>query len=434
MKIAIIGGTRGLGYWIAAFLSKKNFNVFVTGRDKISGKKVSRKLGIKYTPSNQEAVSKADIIILAVPIDAVSDVMTEISPHLKKGSLLMDVTSVKEKSAQLMNKYTGDGVEVIPTHPLFGPRVRSLDGQVVVLTPVKKGKWLEKVSKYLENENARVIITTPQNHDKMMSVVQGLTHFVYISLAATIERLHIDVKDSRNFASPIYNLMVDMIARIVAQNPYLYYSIQKENQYVKEAREAFISVYNDLDKMVLNEDQEGFVHLMGSAAKNLDDLEAALGRSDKAISSLSEEIRTLKNSVGMEVGLRHIYSGKVHVGILEEISPDFITLNQNKKKTRLKLSNVEVLSKLELNKWKYQNYPRKTYYVSAVFPENCQPEVILEAINGLNEVVDASVVDIYNGSQIPHGKISINIKYEVIDSDASFKVENFLKGFGAIIR
>ena len=119
-----------------------------------------------------------------------------------------------------------------------------------------------------------------------MSIVQGLTHFAYIGIAATIERLDIDIKESRKFASPVYGLMVDMIARIIAQNPYLVYSIQTENRYIKETHETFISVYRELNDMILTKNQEEFVQLMGSAAKHLDDLEAALGRSDKAILSL----------------------------------------------------------------------------------------------------------------------------------------------------
>jgi len=434
LKIAVIGGTRGLGKWIARFLKNRNFNVVITGRDKITGNKVSKKLGVEYTSSNEEAVSSADIVILSVPINAIFYVVPQISPFLKKGSLLMDVTSVKEKPSKIMHRYAPEGVEIIPTHPLFGPRVRSLDGQVIVLTPDSKGEWFEKVYKFLENEKARLVITSPQNHDKMMSVVQGLTHFAYIGIAATIERLNIDVRESRKFASPVYGLMVDMIARIVAQNPYLYYSIQTENRYIKKTRETFISVYKELSNMILNRDQEGFVHLMGSAAKHLDDLEAALGRSDKAISALSEEIKILKNSAGNEVGLRHVYSGKTHIGILKEINPDFVTLIHNKKKISLKLSNVEVLSDFELYKWKVENYPRKSYHISAVFPENCNPEIIVDTVKSLNGVVDASLIGTYQGLQIPDEKISITLKCEVINKKVIFGVENLLKGFGASIR
>ena len=434
MKIAIIGGTRGLGEWIARFLKNRRFNVVITGRDELTGKKIAKQLGVEYTSDNTEAVSESDVVILSVPIGVVSKVVPEIAPFLKENSLLLDVTSVKEQPAEIMQKHVPEGVEVIPTHPLFGPRIRSLDGQVVVLTPFKKGEWYKRLYSFLEWENARIVVTTPKEHDKMMSIVQGLTHLAYIGIAATIERLQIDVKESRKFESPVYGLMVDMIARIVSQNPYLYYSIQTQNKYIKQTHETFFSVYKELYGMILEKDEEGFVHTMVSAAKHLDDLEAALGRSDKAISALTDEINVLKNSIGQEIGLRHIYSGKIHVGILEELSPDFLTLNKAGKKINLKVSNVEILGSSELYNWKIENYNRKTYDISAIFPKDCNPEVIVGTIKSLNDVVDASMIDLYQGNQIPAGKISITIKYEIISKEAGFKVESLLKGFGAIIR
>ena len=434
MQIAVIGGTRGLGKWIATFLKNRDFNVVITGRDKITGKRVSKKIGVDYTNDNINAASKADIVIVSVPIDAMTSTIKEIAGVMKKGSLLIDVTSVKEEPAKAMEEYVLQGVEVLPTHPMFGPRIRSLDGQVVVLTPQKRGEWYNKVYNFLEKENARVLVTTPNMHDQMMSIVQGLTHFAYISIAATIERLQVDIKESRKFASPIYNLMVDMIARIVAQNPYLFYSIQTHNRYTKNTHETFISTYKDLMGMVSNHNESEFVSVMGSAAKHLDDLEAALGRSDKAISALNEEIVLLKNSVGKEVGLRHIYSGNIHIGVLKNISPDFIVLNENNKDIRLKLSNVEVLDNKELLKSKIESFPKKTFDVSAIFPETCHPEIIADTINNLEDVINVSVVDTFQGNQIPSGKISITFKYKVINRRVRLNVENLLKGFGGEIR
>ncbi|MEN6293806.1 MAG: prephenate dehydrogenase [Methanobacterium sp.] len=434
MKIAVIGGTRGLGEWIARFLKSKGFDITVTGRDEIAGERVSKKLGVDYTSSNTSAASQADVVIVSVPIDVTLSAIKEVAPVMKKGSLIMDVTSVKEEPSRIMQEYVPHGVEVLPIHPMCGPRIRSLDGQVIVVTPTNKGTWYNKVYNVFEKENARIIVTTPEIHDQMMSVVQGLTHLAYISIAATIEKLDVDIKESRNFASPIYDLMVDMIARIVAQNPYLYYSIQTHNKYTKKTHETFISIYKELNEMISSGNEEGFVKVMGSAAKHMDDLEAALGRSDKAISALTEEVNILKGSIGKEVGLRHIYSGKVHIGILKGLSHDFLTLEINGKKTKLKLSNVEILSDKEIYDLKVENYPHKTYFVSAVFPENCSPDIIVNTIEGLKGVIDASVDDMYHGSQIPSGKISITIKYEVINPDARFDVENLLKGFGAVIR
>lgn len=437
MKITIIGGTRGLGNWIARFLKIKGFDVVITGRNKAEGETVSKKLDVEYLQDNVKAASQSDVTIVSVPIGVTTRIIKEVAPHLKEGSLLMDVTSVKEEPTEAMKEFTPRGVEYLPTHPMFGPRIRSLDGQVVVLTPeeeIKKSMWYSKVLKFLESENAHVLVTSPGNHDRMMSIVQGLTHFSYISIAATIEKLGIDIKESRKFASPVYSLMLDMIARIVAQNPYLCYSIQTNNRYIGQTHEAFLETFLELKDMVSARNEREFVGAMSSAAKHLDDLEAALGRSDKAISALNQEVQLLKDSVGKEVGLRHIYSEKTHVGILKELSPDFAVLVRDEKETRLKLSNVEVLSKAELVNWKLNNYPHRVYDVSAVFPESCNPSIIVETLMNLTNVVEASVVDVYTGKQVETGKKSVSIRYSVINPDARFQVENLLKGFGGVIR
>jgi prephenate dehydrogenase len=434
VKIAVIGGTRGLGRWIANFLAEKGFEVMITGRNTTEGELVSKKIGVGYTNNNAQAVKSSDVVIISVPIQATSKIIQELAPIMKPGSLLMDVTSVKEEPSKLMEKCAAKGVEVVPTHPMFGPRIRSLDGQVVVLTPSVDGSWYSKVYEFLENENARIIVTTPEIHDRMMSIVQGLTHFAYVSIAATIERLDIDIKESRKFASPIYNLMLDTIARITAQNPYLVYSIQTSNKYIKESHETFNETFNELKNMIEEGDEEGFVHVMSNAAKHIDDLESALGRSDKAISALSEEVNILKNLVEREVGLKHIYSGKVHVGILEELKPEFLVLKQNNTTTKLKLSNVEILTDKELMDWKINNYPQKSYDVSAIFPESADPEVIVATIRGLEGVVTAELMDTYRGSQIPEGSMSITVRYLVLDEKVVLEVENLLKGFGSQIR
>ena len=434
LKIAIIGGTKGLGYWIASFLSEKCLDIVVTGRNKIVGESVSRRLGVEFCDDNIRAASDADIVVVSLPIDVTPKVIREIGPKMKNGSLFMDVTSVKVEPSRIMEEVAAPGVEVLPCHPMFGPRVRTLDGQVVVLTPLEEGKWYPKILKFLESENTRVIITKPEIHDRMMSIVQGLTHFTYICIAVTIEKLNVDVKESRKFASPIYNLMLDMVARITAQNPYLVYSIQTKNSYIQETHETFLESFNDLRAMITNENELEFVHTMSRAAKHLDNLESALGRSDKAISVLTEEVGILKNLVGMEVGLKHIYSGKVHIGILKELTPEIVMLQNKNKLISLKLANVEVLSPDELLKWKWDNYPLKRYDISAVFPDTCDPEVISSTVKCLESVVDAEVIDVYQGDQIPSGKTSVTIRYDIIDENSVSAVEKLLKGFGAMIR
>ncbi|MDO9044259.1 MAG: prephenate dehydrogenase [Methanobacteriaceae archaeon] len=434
MKIAIIGGTRGLGKWIASFLKEKGFQVTITSRDELSGNAISKKLDVTYSSDSQKVAGESDIVIISVPIESTESVIKQVAPHMSKGSLLMDVTSVKEKPAILMHEYLAEGAYFLPSHPMFGPRVRSLEGQVIVLTPLQESEWFNTVFKFLEDHKARVLVTTPEKHDEMMSVVQVLTHFAYISISSTIKKLNLDIKESRKFASPIYNLMLDIISRIVAQNPYLVYSIQTQTDYAYQARKIFMETINELNDMLINNNQTEFVNAMSSAAKNMDDIEAALGRSDKVISALNQEISALKESINSEVFLRHIYSGKTHYGILKEISPDFVTLISGKKTLKLKIANIEVLSPSQVQDWKLNNFKQYEYHISVLFPSHCDPQIIASTISNLEGVVIASIMDIYQGEQIDDNQISITFSYKVLEARFVREVENLLKGFGAIIR
>jgi prephenate dehydrogenase len=64
---------------------------------------------------------------------------------------------------------------VIPTHPMFGPYISSIAGQVCVLTPeetVKNTAEYKFLKNFLKIKQAKVIESTPAYHDKMMAVVQ----------------------------------------------------------------------------------------------------------------------------------------------------------------------------------------------------------------------------------------------------------------------
>lgn len=71
-------------------------------------------------------------------------------------------------------------VLVIPTHPMFWPYISSIASKIIVLTPEEKVKIDYRyvyLKDFLENSWATVIESSPLEHDKMMAVVQWLTHF-----------------------------------------------------------------------------------------------------------------------------------------------------------------------------------------------------------------------------------------------------------------
>jgi len=200
------------------------------------------------------------------------------------GTLIMDVTSIKSGPVKAMKTYAPKGVEVLGTHPMFGPTMPSLQGQTVILTPVegKTGKWQSVMKSLFEADGAHVELLDAEEHDQIMAVVQALTHFAYIGIGAALSALEFDVERSRRFMSPVYEIMIDFVGRILDQNPELYASIQK-NPKAASVRQTFVAECMRLCEKADAGDLEGFKQIMCDAAKHYGQTHDALLRSDRVI-------------------------------------------------------------------------------------------------------------------------------------------------------
>ena len=433
MNVGIIGGSDGLGKTLIYYF-RDEFTVYISGRDHKKGRSVADELGVNYIESNAGLANISDILIISVPIQHTSDVIREVAPFMKDGSVMIDVTSIKEEPSRTMREVLPETIEYIPTHPVFGPRTTELDNQVIVITADKKGKWYDRVYKYLASKNMRIIETTPEKHDFMMSIVQVLTHFSFISTAYAFEKLKVDISETEDYESPIYNLMIDVIARIVAQNPYLTYNIQSMNSNGPNIRNTFADAVLELRDVINNADEDEFVKIAIKATKNMGDIKNALGRSDKAISALSHEYSLLHKSVGKEVGLKHIYSGRIHIGILESVDGKTAVLKSGNKTKNLRIANIDVLSEDELHEWKLNNVKHEIQSISCVFSKNVNVNVIENTVLNMSNIIDIHLIDAYNGPQIDENSISLTFEVEALSKSDIENVKKLFTGFGGNIR
>lgn len=97
--IAIIGGTGSQGFGLALRWLKAGEHVIIGSRfrEKAQAKadEARRILGrdiIVEGSSNDEAASKADIVVLTVPFEAQISILKRIRPYLSDGKILVDVT------------------------------------------------------------------------------------------------------------------------------------------------------------------------------------------------------------------------------------------------------------------------------------------------------------------------------------------------------
>jgi prephenate dehydrogenase len=203
----------------------------------------AHKLGVK-TCSLKEAASKP-IVIIAVPVHYFQNVIEEIKGFVKPGALIIDVSSVKVKPVSIMKKYLPKNVDILGTHPLFGPQSgrNGIKGLKIFLCPVRSKK-LGKIKEFLVSKlGLQVLIKTPEEHDKQMAYVQGLTHFI----GRAVNELDIKDFDQKTTA---YQHLLDIKEMLKYDSFDLFLTMEKENPYAKEARKKFIAKLNAIEKKI----------------------------------------------------------------------------------------------------------------------------------------------------------------------------------------
>lgn len=323
-KVVIIGGTWGFWEWLAKYI-KNNFaehcSLCITGRNKALWEKVASDLQVEFSLSNIEAVKDADIVIYSVPISVTKQVIEETIQYIKPWAIVSDVTSIKKFPSKAMS--VRDDITIIPTHPMFGPYISSIAWQVFVLTPhedVYKTAEYTFLKTFLQSQKARVIESTPQYHDRMMAVVQGLTHLNMFVVGETMKRLGFNIADSMDFISPIYKIMVSSVWRYLWQNPWLYADIQMYNDEVLEVHEKFLDTAKNFHNSVKSADTDKFCKDIIDAREFLgvENCQEWQAYTDKVIYLLWKQVDILKEHVWKKIWLREIYTGEMVEWVLEK--------------------------------------------------------------------------------------------------------------------
>lgn len=148
-----------------------------------------------------DTVKDADLVVLCVPVGAMSSIVQEISSVMKSGSTLTDVGSTKRAVIDSVMPYVPDGVVFVPAHPIAGTEqsgpeagfAELFDNRWCLLTPenVKKTDIvrLEKVKDLWLSMGANVEFMNPDHHDLVLAVTSHAPHLIAYTMVGVADDL-----------------------------------------------------------------------------------------------------------------------------------------------------------------------------------------------------------------------------------------------------
>jgi len=258
-RVAVIGGAGDMGRWMARHFSRMGYSVVISDIRRDDVRKVAEELQVDVAVDNVEAVKKADITILCVPPEAVPDVVDEILSHLKPGSTLVEISSVKTGLTDCLRKALRAGVKVLSVHPLFGPGARSPRGFRVALIPLQDPK-AERGEAERIFPGAEVVETTLEEHEEAMSYTLALNYIINTALALTLR--DVDLNRLRRLSGPTFTAQLNLSEAITRTSPEVSASMIARNMYTQQTVSKYIENLKKLAEAVRKENTDELKRMM----------------------------------------------------------------------------------------------------------------------------------------------------------------------------
>jgi prephenate dehydrogenase len=191
------------------------------------------------------AIAHCDVVVLAVPVSCMAEAIRNLRPHLKPGTIIIDVGSVKIEPVRTMLAELPADVEIIGSHPLFGPQSAKdgVAGHRIAWCPIRgpgRGRSARRIAAFLRHVlKLEVIHTSPDTHDREMAVVQGLTHLI----AKVLVRM--GPLPSR-MTTRSFDLILQATDMVRHDAPAVYEAIEGANPHAAAVRERFFRLAEDV--------------------------------------------------------------------------------------------------------------------------------------------------------------------------------------------
>ena len=219
-----------------------------------------------------DAVRGADLVILAMPVNATESILRAIKPALSAQAVITDVGSTKGNVVAAAEAVWGEVPPTfVPGHPIAGSeqsgvlagRANLFAGHKVILTPLPttQAEALALVTSLWQRAQADVLTMSVERHDSVLARTSHLPHLLAFSLVDTLARESNNLDIFRYAAGGFRDF-----TRIAGSDPTMWHDIFLANRdAVLEALDGFESGTRLLRQAITTGDSEALLGIFTRA-------------------------------------------------------------------------------------------------------------------------------------------------------------------------
>lgn len=270
MKIGIIG-IGLIGGSIAKELKTKSLGtvqVYGVENNTAHAAKVMELNLVDELLSVEQVFEKADVIILATPVNVIKDQIVEILDRGREGQVIIDTGSTKRYICQAVESHKNRS-NFVAAHPLAGTEFSGPEAAVLDLFRGKKNIICEKekssdeaiqtAQKIFDFLGMSSYYLQAEEHDRHLAYVSHLSHISSFTLSLTVQEIEKDQKQIFNLASTGFA----STARLAKSNAETWGPIFDANgEYLIEAIDLYINYLNKFKANIENRNIESSKNLM----------------------------------------------------------------------------------------------------------------------------------------------------------------------------
>ncbi len=261
-RLLVLGGAGDMGRWFQSFAHLLGHRVDIVDPAMTP---LPQAPGRFSTLDKVPDLNVYEAIVVSVPLGRMPAVLEQLIALGPRG-LIIEIASIKDDLAPVLDRGRQAGLKMSSLHPMFGPRKSPYESLTFVLAYADDPQAERLlVEEWIRHPYTHLVPVPFDHHDRLMGWLLGFAHLSGMLFGCALTRSGLGAEELKACASTTYNRQTSAALHVLGEDPDLYFDIQNLNPHRGEVYRAASEALSELVDAVQDGDRERFRAVLSAA-------------------------------------------------------------------------------------------------------------------------------------------------------------------------